>query len=301
MAQRYGGAYSPEGETQNNERVTPQNAFRNRRVAPNFFRANLLFFVPLPLLFSGIGELRAGDAIGMVAEFGSLAILLLAAWLLRDGMKAEIEYNERKIAKPPSIPRKLFANCLTGCGIFLAAWLGWGQSILPAFVIASVASAAHFLSFGIDPMKSKGISDTNAFDAERAAKAIDKAENTLKEMSIAADSFGDRALEARVERLGASVREVLKTVEQDPRDLTRARKFIGVYLTGAKDATVKFSEIYSRDRNTEARTEYVQLIDDLEKSFNDHREVLLLDDRTDLDVEIEVLRDRLQQEGLRAR
>ncbi|MEM8740896.1 MAG: 5-bromo-4-chloroindolyl phosphate hydrolysis family protein, partial [Pseudomonadota bacterium] len=85
---------------------------------------------------------------------------------------------------------------------------------------------------------------------------------------------------------------------EDPRDLSRARKFLGVYLTGARDATVKFAEVYAKTRDEAARTEYEALLKDLERSFETHRAGLLDDNRSALDVEIEVLRKRLKQEGL---
>lgn len=173
--------------------------------------------------------------------------------------------------------------------------------MISAAIFGALASASHVFAFGLDPMKKKGLSDFNAFDTDRATRAIEKAEITLTELRKAAEGIGDRSLEARIERFGASVREVFRAVEDDPRDLTRARKFLGVYLTGAKDATIKFSDIYSRNRSSEIRDDYIALISDLEISFNAHREVLLLDDREELDVEIEVLRDRLHQEGLTTR
>ncbi len=304
MAKRYGGKFSPQVDGDRTSTVqapAPQNPFRNRRVAKPHLRANLLFLAPLPLLFSGIGELRAGDAMGMIGELGALGLLLLSPWLLREGLKAEDAYNERKIARPPAIPRKAFAAVLTGAGVALASWLGWGQPLVTSVLFGVIAAGAHVASFGLDPMKKKGITDYNAFDAERAAKAIEKAEATLAEINAAAARFGDRTLQARIESLSAAVREMFRQVEEDPRDLTRARKFLGVYLNGARDATVKFADLYSKDRNIEARTEYVALIDDLESRFNAQRETLLLDDRSDLDIEIEVLRERLQQDGLRAR
>ncbi len=106
-------------------------------------------------------------------------------------------------------------------------------------------------------------------------------------------------IEARVERFQVKVRELLRTVEEDPRDLTAARKFMSIYLQGARDATVKFADIYARDRDRAARSDYMMLLTDLEESFNAKTKSLLLDDRSDLTVEIEVLRDRLGREGIR--
>ena len=90
-----------------------------------------------------------------------------------------------------------------------------------------------------------------------------------------------------------------RTVEEDPRDLTAARKFLVVYLEGAAEATVKFADIYARNRDQQAKANYVALLDDLERNFSAKTETLMASDRTALDVEIEVLRDRLQREGVR--
>jgi hypothetical protein len=302
MAERFGGQHSPDGAP-NNAKPTPTiavNKFRGRRVVNSSFRSNFLFLAPLPLLLSGIGEMRRGDAGGMLSEFGALAILLLAAWLLRDGLTAEAAYAERKIARPPAIPRKLFANVLTGAGVFIAGSFSTGDGFAAAAVFAIVAMVAHAFSFGFDPMHKKGMEGMSEFETERVAKAVDKAEGLLSETITASRRIGDRRIESRVETLATSVREMFRAVEDDPRDLSGARKFLGVYLMGARDATIKFADLYSKTRDANAKTKYESLLTDLEASFNNQRETMMLDNRTDLDVEIEVLRDRLKQEGLKA-
>ncbi|MCP5086511.1 MAG: hypothetical protein GY952_06900 [Rhodobacteraceae bacterium] len=300
MAQRFGGEHSPDGKTETASAAPPVNKFRGRKVNNSNFRAGFLFVAPLPLLFSGIGELMAGNSLAMVIEFGALALLLLAAWLLRDGLAAETAYNDRKVARPPTIPRKSFASGLTGLGVALAAWGGVGLGLIPALVYGGLATAAHLVSFGFDPMRKKGMEGVSEFETERVAKAVEKAEALLKQTMQAANRIGDRKLEGRVETFASSVRDVFRAVEEDPRDLTGARKFLSVYLRGARDATVKFADIHSRNKDAAARRDYEALLADLETSFNSQRDKMLLDDRSDLDVEIEVLRDRLKQEGLRA-
>ena len=64
---------------------------------------------------------------------------------------------------------------------------------------------------------------------------------------------------------------------------------------------MKFADLYGRTRDTQTRTEYESLLADLEGSFAAHRTLLLQDNRSDLDIEIEVLRERLQQDGLTVR
>jgi hypothetical protein len=150
-------------------------------------------------------------------------------------------------------------------------------------------------------MKKKGIAGIDDFSTERVARAIDDAEALVRQTVDAARRIGDRMLEGRIERLCDQAREVFRVVEKDPRDLNRARTFLSVYLLGLRDATVKFADLWSRSRDARARTGYEDLLGDLEKSFTTQRTHLLEDNRSDLDIEIEVLRERLQQDGLIAR
>ena len=110
--------------------------------------------------------------------------------------------------------------------------------------------------------------------------------------------MGDRRLEWRVEEFAKVAREMFRQVEQDPRDLTAARKYLGVYLEGARDATTKFVDLYGKTKDPQARLDYATLLQDLETNFAQRTEKLMISDRTDLDVEIGVLRDRLAREGV---
>lgn len=294
MAKRYGGAFSPEpADTQ----APKPNAFRGQPARVGTLRANLLFFAPLPLLLSGLSRVRAGDAAGMISDFGAFAIFILAAWLLREGLHAEAAYNERKVARRPAFPRKIFASLLTGIALAIAASHG---GLVFAVALGLVGAALHSFAFGIDPLKNKNTEGFDAFSNERVALAVREGEKRLTTMLEAIKTTGDRELEQRVQQFAATAREMFRTVEQDPRDLGAARKYLGVYLVGARDATIKFADLYARAHTDKTRADYLALLNDLETNFEALRAQLLRDDRTDLDVKIEVLRKRLQLEGVRA-
>ena len=134
-------------------------------------------------------------------------------------------------------------------------------------------------------------------ELDRVTDALDKAEAKLKTIEDLAHKLRDREIDDRVTRLNATVRQMIKIVEEDPRDLSRARRYLGVYLKGAQDATQKYADNHERLDDPKIREDYLALLTDLEASFQRGKDTLLLDDRTDLEVEIEVLRDRLGQEG----
>ncbi|HEY9039279.1 MAG TPA: 5-bromo-4-chloroindolyl phosphate hydrolysis family protein [Roseovarius sp.] len=290
MAQRFGGKFSPDGDS-----GTPAKNTRpvRHRIDPVGARANLMFLPAAVVLFSSL----ASGATGLALGAASAAVLTLSAWLLRHGLRAEAAYAERKVARRPSIPRKLFSSVLAGAGIALAAYSGDG-GLIAALLYGTVTTGLHVMSFGLDPMRDKGMEGIDTFQQDRAQRTVDKAEGLLAQMADAIRRAGDRRAEARVERFQATVRDMLRTIEDDPRDLTSARRFTGVYLMGARDATIKFADLYARSRDDAARADYMALLDDLEANFAAKTQKLLRDDQGDLEVEISVLRDRLEREGV---
>jgi hypothetical protein len=128
---------------------------------------------------------------------------------------------------------------------------------------------------------------------------VDEAEKMLTAMSEAIKRAGDRTAEARLSQFQTTARNLIRTVEEDPRDLTAARKYLSVYLRGARDATAKFADIYAQNRDSQARDDYLALLEDLDQNFAARQQKSLLEDRGDLTVEIDVLRERLSREGVR--
>lgn len=289
MAQRFGGKFSPDGNGAP-DRGSYRGAVRTKAGG----RVNLLFIAPLPLIWQAFTSGPAALLLNLVA----LGVLLLAAWLTREGIQAQEAYAARKVARRPALPRKMLASLLTGAGLGVAGFAAGGGLVEPA-IYAVLGAVLHSFSFGFDPMKDKGMDGIDQFQSDRVARAVDKAEGYLKEMSAAILRAGDRQVEARVERFQVSVRDMLRTVENDPRDLTAAKKFLTVYLMGARDASVKFADIYARGRDTAARSDYMMLLTDLEEGFVAKTRKLMEDNNSDLEVEISVLRDRLQREGVR--
>lgn len=253
-------------------------------------RVNTLFVVPFVLPLFAFGR----DPVGMALSLGAFALLMLAARLTREGIKAEMEFDARRVSRRPALPRKIIGSGLTGLGLGLAG----ATDPAAAVVFAGLGAGLHHFSFGSDPLRDKGHDNIDAFQAERVARAVDNAEARLAAMQEAIARTADRALISRVERFAQTARRLFRRIEEDPRDLTAARRWLGVYLQGAADATASFAALDARRTHGSARDDYVTLLDDLEDGFAQRTEALLLDDRGDLDVEIQVLRDRLARERL---
>ena len=287
MSQRYGGKFSPDEK--------PRKAGKRVAVSPAGGRANLLFIPAIVLIATTFSDGPFSLATGLLGA----AALALSAWLLREGLEAEAAFHDRKVARRPALPRKILAAGVSGIGTALAviAHLSAPDVIAPV-IYGLCAAGLQLAAFGIDPLKSKGMEGVDTFQQDRVARVVDEAEKHLAAMSDAMTRARDRVATARLEDFQETARTLIRTVEEDPRDLTAARKFLGVYLMGARDATVKFADIFSRTQDPQAKADYLALLDDLETNFAARTQKSLLEDRTDLNIEIDVLRDRLNREGL---
>lgn len=295
MAQRYGGKFSPGGKTEAGATPAPHpyDGKRRSRVGAGFS----LFFI-----FATLSILHQMWSAGSFSVFavGGLLILLGAGWLTREGIRAKEAYDARRIARRPAIPRKLFGGVVTALAMGAATLAQPDGSLVVTGAISAFWFVTHFLFFGPDPWHNKGMEGIDSFQTDRVARAVDEAEKHLAAMKDAILRAGDRQLEARVERFITAARALFRNVENDPGDLTAARKYLGVYLMGARDATVKFADLYAQNRDASARAAYEALLTDLETNFAARSTALLSNNRTDLDIEIDVLRERLQREAPRS-
>lgn len=301
MAQRFGGRYSPgaapapDGKPQPHGATPPPAArhpFDGQRPARSGAKVNILFALPLMLLFPAF----TGQGDALIFGLSGTGLCLAAAWLTREGIRAQEEYDARRIARRPAFPRKIAGSLLTGAGLGLAAAIGQPE-LWMAGGIGVIAALLHAFAFGIDPMSDKGAEGIDQFQTDRVARAVDEAERLLSGMKDAILRANDRQVEQRVDRFAQTARAMFRTIEGDPRDLTAARKYLSVYLQGARDASVKFADLYAQTRDAQARGDYLSLLDDLETNFASRTQALLSDNRTDLDIEIGVLKERLQREG----
>ncbi len=299
MGKKFGGKFSPQDEHVSDIKVAIKTEAKKRKrkertsqTKPARSRANWLYLPALIMLFRSIGDGAADMSISLVIS----AIWALGAYLTKEGIRAEIAFHERQSARRPAIPRKFFAAALSGLGVAWATYYNDGHAV--ASLLYSVcAIGLHIAAFGIDPMKDKSIEGIDDFQQDRAQKAIAEAEQRLIEMSEAIRTLRDRNLSTRVHSFAETARDMFDRIAADPNDLSAARKYLTVYLEGAKEATLRFCDLYLQSRDEKAKRDYIALLDDLEENFADRTQRLLENDKANLNVEIEVLRERLAEEA----
>ena len=263
------------------------------RVAPGGARVNVLYLPPVLLAVTSLFSSPLDLALGL----GGAALWWGAAQLTREGLTAEQAFVARKTARRPALPRKMLGSAMIAFGTAFGA-LAHGQQPAGAVIYGLVAGALHAVAFGLDPLRDRLGEGMDAHQHDRVAKVVERAEEHLAGVRHAIAALHDRALNPRVARFEESARAMIAEVEDDPRDLPQARRYLGVYLQGAEDASAKFAAHYARHSDADARRDYEALLDDLEQNFTARTQKMLQDDATDMSIEIEVLRERLQRDGV---
>lgn len=291
MAKRFGSRFSPQPST-----GRPLDPVRppQRPVAPRHplqSRSRWITIMAVPFLLAAFGQ----DPAGLVAHLLAFGGVAAGMALTREGLQAEAEYDARPVARRPAIPRKLFGGILAGLGLAVGSYAP--DAAAGAGLIGMAGLALHWLAFGSDPMRDKGMEGVDSLAQDRAHRLLAEAEAHLKAMEDAILRTGDRRLEARVAMFTASARALFARIEQAPGDVSAARRYLGVYLQAARDATAKFADLYAQTRDPRARQDYETMLTDLETRFEQRREALVQGDRASLDIEIGVLRERLDRES----
>jgi 5-bromo-4-chloroindolyl phosphate hydrolysis protein len=129
-------------------------------------------------------------------------------------------------------------------------------------------------------------------------EALAEAEERLLNIEQAAGRIGNPELRRRLGRIADQGREILGRIEQRPRDLRRARKFLTVYLEGAERVTRGYAATHRAADYAELEQSFRNVLITIEDVFAEQQKRLLETDLMDLDVQIEVLEKQLKREGI---
>ncbi len=162
-------------------------------------------------------------------------------------------------------------------------------------------SARHKLQLGPSNSGLSGpLMDQVGKLAAAADEILDSVGKDRKELRSARRAMSGYILGQRIDRVVALTDRILERIREDPRDLRRARKFMNVYLDGAAEVAERLVRLQQNDREAAAEMtpRMVALLAAMERAAEELHQKLLANDTLDLDVQMEVLEQRIQREGL---
>lgn len=261
-------------------------------------RGLLLYALPLPLFAAVLVSLLRGDYPRLGGQVLALALLYGGAVAARRGLRAEERWRRRHVVRAPRPWKSLGAALLAaGGGVLAGGAIGHPWPVALGFAAATFAGFA--LAYGLDPRRAKPAPlAADGYTTEEIEAEIDRAEAVLARIEAARARIGPGELSDRLLRITGIARELVAHVEQEPRHLRRARRFLHGYLDGARQVCEGWDRTHGR-RPEELDERFRRVLVTIEDVLARQRTRLLADEVEDLDVQVEVLARQLEREGVR--
>jgi 5-bromo-4-chloroindolyl phosphate hydrolysis protein len=260
----------------------------------------MLFIVPFPILLAAIIDLFRNDFFGTIINAAAFAGFMIAASVAKIGFRNEGKYYQRSIALAPKTPYKTIAAFLLALTTSLTAWWSVHYSLWISLLIGIMTFIGFAFYYGLDPRKDKAGNITLGVSAEELINALEEAEVRISAIETARRKITDIDVESQIQRIVNKAREIMVMIEEEPKYLNRSRKFLKVYLNGAKKVTEGYAaNTQNIAEESELENDFRDVLDSIETTFIRQKAELTKNDHFDLDVQIEVLNTQLKYENLK--
>lgn len=268
---------------------------------PILWRGWLLYLLPLPLLPATLAALGEGDLIRALARGAGLALTIGGASFIRQGIRLDNEAIRRNLRRRASTVRhRLIGSTMAAVGMFGVAWLGIGakHGLIDAFFMGVAVLVGCYLYYDFDDPARRPEVAAIGITTEELVELLDEAEGRIQRIESDATRINNTEFRDRLRRIAVEAREILATIERDPVDARRARKFLKVYLDGAQQVTEGYARTHRGQDNPQLEDNFRRVLGTIESVIAEQQSKLAENNASDLDVKIEVLQMQLEKEGV---
>jgi 5-bromo-4-chloroindolyl phosphate hydrolysis protein len=265
------------------------------------WRGLLLYVLAFPLLPAAFFSLMDGDAIEALARGTGFVLCMTAATLIRKGIRLDNEAARRRLRRRAStIQYRMIGAALAAAGIFLVAWLGLPNQygLFESALWALAVLVGCYLYYDFDPARKDPNIAAVGITTEELIELLDEAEGRLQSIENASRRIHNIEFKDRLRRIVKEARDILDTIEKDPVDARRARKFLKVYLDGAQQVTEGYARTHTEGEQHALEDNFRRVLTTIETVIAEQQMKLLENNLSDLDVTIEVLQMQLEKEGV---
>ncbi len=168
-----------------------------------------------------------------------------------------------------------------------------------SILLALASFAGFYLYYGFDPRNDKIGDLPLGVNAEDLIEITQEARQKIAKLTSLKRELNDFASKEHLQSIIWETEEIISSVEEDPKDLTRARKFFKVYLARTEQITDEFVENLKNGTIDDKMTaNYNRLLQSVQETIKAQKEKLNDDDILRLDVQIEALTKQINHEGV---
>jgi len=256
-------------------------------------QGTMLYLFLIPLFIAVILALLQTNIQAFLLNSIAFALFFVTAKVSSIGFSQEAEYLNSTLTKAPKIPYKTAAAILLGGSTFFTAWIAGGKPFVTALFLGSIATLGYYLFYGLDPKKDK-LENLGDVSAEFVLETINEAKTKLANIESHMSEIKDKLLFDKLTIAVDKSKDILETIQNDPKDIRVARKFLIVYIDGVAKVTDSYVSMDEEDINSETKEKLYSLMTDLDTRFDKELARLKNNNQFDLDVHIDVLKEQIK-------
>jgi len=256
-------------------------------------KGTLLYLFLIPLFIAVILALLQTNIQSFLLNSMAFALFFTTAKISTIGFRQEAEYMRSTLIKAPTIPYKTVGGLLLGGSTFFTAWIAGDKSVITALFLGGIATLGYYLFYGFDPKKDK-LENLGDVSAEFVLETIQEAKTKLSNIEGHMRHIKDTLLFDKLDIAVVKAKDIVETIQNDPKDIRVARKFLIVYIDGVFKVTDSYVNMDEEDISSETKKKLYRLMDDLDSRFDKELDRLKNNNQFDLDVHIDVLKEQIK-------
>ena len=252
----------------------------------------LLYIFLAPLFLSVVVALFQTNIHAFVLNGIGFILFLAVLTLAKRGFAQEAAYLESPLTKAPKVPYKNLAGILLGISTLYVAYIAGEESLVKSLFLALIAVTGYFLYYGTDPKADK-LENLGDISADFVLETIAEAEGKLETIQSHMREIHDNTLHQKLAHAVTQAKTILKTIQEDPKDIRVARKFLIVYIDGVAKVTRSYTQMEEEQIDASTKARLHSLMDDVQRRFDKELERLQGNNQFDLDVHIDTLKTQI--------
>ncbi len=256
-------------------------------------KGTLLYLFLIPLFLAVILALLHMNIKLFLLNSAMFGLFFLVLKLSTIGFKQELEYSNTTFTKAPKIPYKTIAAFLLGASTFLSAWVLAEKAFVASLFLGAISVLGYYLYYGFDPKEDK-LENLGDISAEFVLETIGEANEKLSNIEQHMEKIEDIYLHGKLNVAVKKAKKILEVIQNDPKDIRVARKFLIVYIDGVAKVTDSYVAMDEADIKSDTKEKLYGLMEDLDTHFDKELQRLKNNNQFDLDVHIDVLKEQIK-------
>ncbi len=257
------------------------------------FRPGLLYTFLGLQAFSAFAALFVHHAGSFLAKLAGFGLLYGAIYFIEKGTKAKAEYEADPYAKAPERPYLLYGALVTGGAVLWIALFNAKIGPGGAIFTALLGVIGSLLYYGTDPKEDRH--PVRADMPPQTYEPLQEAREHLTKLRIHQEAVTIPRLRDALARALARAEAIVRHLYEHPALISRARKFLVVYLEGVEGVMARYRATPADAIDTATLDELEMLLEEASARFDAELRRLQEDSRFDLEVDIETLRRQLKE------